>query len=723
MALSGETRARIAGAFVGRSIANTIGWAARTTSGVTGSLATGAARRLGGLFTETLFNPLTRLCDYSANMIAPVVFPPTSELIELYYSRRITLQQLVYLTSGYGVNLSSQPTALPPEVLRKLPSDLARNAREAMEAQHAAWAGVLANNRPYYPIDFVRKLTRQGVLTDDKLLREALTKEGFSTKRVQDLFVNEYEPIGVTTIIQLYRRKILSRDQLLQLMLVLGYRTEQVDQQLSAADEIPDVGMAVQLWRYGYYTEQGARDAILATGWPDSGPIDYIMAGRFQEPSLADVLAYSRMTVAGAGIQRWIVNNTATPDVYSHWAKRLGYTGQVDWPEGQAQHEDASGWANWQWQAQWAIPSVSQLAEMVWRFSQDTPNPTGSGPNIPAITQADIDAILTANGVADGFKPYVQALFYKPLSIRHINLIAAQTGATPQQISGYLQQTGIQPAIANMLGQAYWQQAEQKRMAPLLAQRKAAVVRLQRAVESAYRIGTLDAPTASTELIANGVDPAAAQVTLAAIDVEANNQITAAVVSRTKSEIFAGLITVQQGVARLTQAGLAGPRVAELGALWSAKLSPKVRTLATGQITKLLRDGLLTRQQALLRLENLGWTNPDALLLLKDIQLQIAKDQAKAIAAVEAKTAKEEAETVKLLKQAEGYKNQLKSRLTEITPPATILKWYRQGIWSEGQARSRLSLLGYPDDIASDMLLSALTVLPKATQPATGAPP
>lgn len=682
------------------------------------SLFFGAAHRLGSLAVETLFNPLTRLSDYAANSKCPIIMPDINVLLELHYSGRMTLHDLIAISSMHGVHLAAD---VPDWDLSMLSDSMQESLREKLRLLTTAWQGYIEQNKPYYPLGFLRKLSRQGNTDAGRLLREALVKEGFTQRQIQELYIGETELLSERTVLDLWFRQQIDDNERDRLLRMLGWSQDQITSIVAAERRIPDVASALRWVQLGLLTEQQGINLMQSNGLDIDNWKDKVLSGRFTPPSLTDVLDLSRRQMAASGGSRFVEMDRNTPDFYRKWAERLGYNMALDTGQdyGKEGWDSSIGLAAWQ--RSWNIPDLSLLAGMVHRYyaGRGVPSPQFTQ-GATQITDADITAILTANGYSQVTAPYVRDLLYSTVSMRHVRTFIATGTTSLPEVAGWLMDGGQRPDLAMRTAQALFLEEQAKLNAPIQRVIDKARERLIRSIEQAYAVGTLNADDATAELVANGLPEPVAVTTLSAIDIDANNRLVQYVVTRTRSEVFSGIITPAIGRTRLIAAGIAAPRAAMYAAEWETKFSPRRKTLATSQVLRYLRKGYITRDAAVVRLQNIGWSNADMLLLLADVQSQIASDASKVIAAAEASAAKEQRAIETQLAHTAGLASRLMSRLRELTPPATIIALWAKGKWTESAARKRLGLLGYTDDAIDDMYLNYATPKPKPVPPLTG---
>jgi hypothetical protein len=490
---------------------------------------------------------------------------------------------------------------------------------------------------------------------------------------------------------------------------VLGYRRQEASQIRDLSRPLLTISDVQEMDNLGLIDGNTAKNIIRAHGFDDEETITSLKAMSQETPSLDAVLRQGRIIAGGTPLTRFLADGNAIPDWYKDWSSRLGFDHTIDNTQKYGTEDWQNSWGKLAWTNSWQLPDISLLAQFLHRFRGDPGNPsTWTVPGVQPLTLDEANALLTANGVSDAMKPYIYNLMYSPLNLRHIQLIVRYMPVGVDQVALWLQDNGISPQQSQILATTYIAKRQEEIQKPILVQRQQALRKLQQSIEAAYETGTIDNETALSELVANGLDEAAAVASLSAVDIHVANTLTNEVIKRARSDVFAGIVQVSAIGPRLIQSGIAAPRVTQLIATWVAQLSMGRKTLGTDKILRYLRKGFITRDAAMVRLTNLGWQGVDLLLLLSDVQSQIATDAAKTIAAADKEKAHEERAIETQINRMGTLFDSLVSRLKVLTPVAKILKWYKAGLWSEDRARKRLRKLLYTDDVIDTMLLDAL---------------
>jgi hypothetical protein len=649
----------------------------------------GVANSVVGVLAGSSYNSLTREGDYLSNLGGRNLMPDLSQLLKLHYAGMLDRTNLAFAAAFHAADLS----------------------RDGLWGPYRAglWGKVLEVNRPHLPIDLLLQFERQGVAGAGSELRRALDRQGFSDAWQRNAYTAQWQPLDLGTILKLYLLGQFTSIQVFAALKILGVRQEEAQQILAAVSQQLPTAMSLQLMLLGIRQEGDARASMRAEGVIDPTTQEQLLLTRFQVPGPADVLAsFGRGNLDPTIVGLWGLDDDQPSD-YPLWANRAGLGLSAGNGAYQAAPDGTVSWGDVAWRGHWSLPDMATLANIIHRFRGD-PNDqsTWSQPGYPPLSQEQIWRTMGAIGVPTLLRNYLGRLLYNPIPMRQLRIIISNGNTSVPYVSGVLQDNGYSPSDSQVMAQALITQVQNAANAPLVALRKRATMGLVSAVEDAYRAGAVSNPVATESLAAQGIPQDVTSKLLAAVDIRESAAVLRTVVGRARSDIFAGRITLPQALARLTGAGMDPTRAQQVVSSWTAAFHEGRKTLATSKILGLLRKGYISKDAALVRLTNLGWSAADELLLLDEVQGEILKDNAAALKAVEASKQKQVRAIEALIqKQAAGI-NRLNSRLRVLTPPASVVEWYAEGIWSETRARQQLSLLGYPDDVQSAMLIAAL---------------
>jgi hypothetical protein len=403
--------------------------------------------------------------------------------------------------------------------------------------------------------------------------------------------------------------------------------------------------------------------------------------------------------------------------------------------------------------AHWINPAPGQLAEMMIR------NRPGRVPDNVVFKQEDYLRILAEQDVAPYFRERFLAIAYNVIPIRYLRQIYQMRQISDDDVIERLQDQGYKHADAiifqraealqrertnasrahgftparlsqyyalglidantvtdNMRRQGYddRETADLLQVAGLELQARITSYSVTRAtttavagVITAYEIGTIDRSAAAEALAGIGWDTAQIEPELTAMDVKAVAAQAKEAISSLRRSVLGGEITIADARTALGTLGITDARTNEYLALWDFKLRTSHKQIAGSKIVSLVGKGLLSAEIARARLVNLGYTNPDAVLLLAQAEQDIAHQEAKAIASQEREGAKQAKTIEHAISLSEKSKARLQHQLCRTTPVGTLKRWFARYLIGENYFLSRLKFCGYTDDVAHKFLQEA----------------
>jgi hypothetical protein len=212
-----------------------------------------------------------------------------------------------------------------------------------------------------------------------------------------------------------------------------------------------------------------------------------------------------------------------------------------------------------------------------------------------------------------------------------------------------------------------------------------------------YKTGTIGRQAVTDLLKANTVDDKSIELTLNSIDFEVKNETAASAIKLVRRRFFDGIIGVDGAVDELKRIGIVDNRVDNYVARWRLERDQRYRLVTTAKIQRWAKLGLLTYDDAKLRLTNLGWSNTDALLYLSETQTEINQLTLRNLQASQRTQRQQAKELQAIAERADALLRRTQADLRRISPISTLQKWLKQGVIGEPFFVARARSMGYPD--------------------------
>lgn len=679
-----------------------------------GSLSQSAIGAAFSLATQPFTHGASQLIAMASNRANPIQLPSYEQFLKLWHGGAIGDAALQSLAMLHGIRIAGGGIAsLDTSPLWRLYND---------------------KSRPVPPIELFRKWTRQGRIEPDAYY-EAAQRHGLGTwvmngcrgMPFRELIRTDYENLPAETLRANYLLDPTIEPEVRRRLLMLGYPPESIAMIFAAMRQVPGITEAINFRRRKLISQDQLDGMIFANGITSGADRANIleMVKAMPEPArLIDVAAGQLWDNERAN--RWGLDQEM-PDQLALWSSRIGqdYGSSID-----ASDQSRYGGIPWHamaWREHWKLPSIAVLAEWMHRFRGD-PNDdtTWSEPGYRPMTKDEKADMWQAAGVPPNMRLHYERLLWQPLSIRHIRLVYGKEkvpeldaignirrdangdvimGRHPRiWLQDKLMATGINDHDANSISRAMVQDAADRDALPGLKLRKHYDDKYVLQVQDAYRVGSATREQAQGQLTAKGIPDESARTITATIDLELYSGVIKAIAKRAKSDYLSGRTDVAGAHDRLTMGGVQQDRATLYVQAWAAEFGEGRRHLSTDRILRALRRGFITEQDALQRLDNLGWSRPDELIMLEEVAADIAKDNASQAKAESLAQKRQSDALQRLLDKNQKAKDKIIAGLRKTVPPATIMRWLREGIWSTAQAEARLKLLGFDDATIGGMI-------------------
>ncbi|MDP2957825.1 MAG: hypothetical protein Q8N53_15470, partial [Longimicrobiales bacterium] len=231
----------------------------------------------------------------------------------------------------------------------------------------------------------------------------------------------------------------------------------------------------------------------------------------------------------------------------------------------------------------------------------------------------------------------------------------------------------------------------------------------------AYTEGLWDRARAQKELEDMGYLPASADLLLQLEDVKTEEARTEAKIKLLREKVVSFEVDLAAAGGELQQLGISPERQELLLAQWEADSQPNIRRLTTAQITRGVTLELFTSDEALLRLQQLGYTGDDAAIVMG--LSGIVLSQAQIVAAWRRGLLGDDDAVTALVRQ--GLTEDAAAQVLGIAPRllsvAQVADALKKNLIRPADAQTRLLALGFT---AADAALILKMQEPAATAPA-----
>lgn len=379
----------------------------------------------------------------------------------------------------------------------------------------------------------------------------------------------------------------------------------------------------VQAFRRGIIENPELIKRFRSLGWLETGiSEEYLRLTEFVPPP-TDLIRMMVREAADESIPFWEESDAS----FEGSGKYSGvFKGKiVDWAKDQGMDKEVFKLL---WRAHWDLPSAGQLFEMYQRLRHlPTDDPAH-------ITWDEVEQTLRQNDMLPAFIPRFQAIAFNPLTRRDAIRGYQQGDLDNDQFSEAMQAVGYNEKNTELLVKV-----NQTRKRLSARNQKSTRTYIRGGINSAQLISELEDVGYSEDESNNAKSWALGQI-------ESNARVLCTRALR--KQFLTGAIDEAEIVNKLIDNGLDKEQSDVLAKAWICEKQSTPKEISAASLCRLADENLISRQDYVDRLTNLGYTNDDAILLADSCGLRSIRRQSKLDAASDAKAKRMAAQKTKM---------------------------------------------------------------------------
>lgn len=227
-------------------------------------------------------------------------------------------------------------------------------------------------------------------------------------------------------------------------------------------------------------------------------------------------------------------------------------------------------------------------------------------------------------------------------------------------------------------------------------------------VTTAYLDGVMDAPSAVQALQNLGVDEQRSNAIVTMTGLKRQTRLAKEFSNVLRAAVRKGKITSTDATVLMQQYGFTEDYISQSVSVWTMEQLNLDKAPTIANIKKWTCEGLITTEEALIRLQNLHVPNADIQLILAEVQQCEDKLAAAKVRFQDRNENHTAREAARAAREAERLKQQALKLSERMQPPTTLLKWLRQGVIDAAYYSERMSSYGYDDLSIANNIRSAL---------------
>ncbi len=560
-----------------------------------------------------------------------------------------------------------------------------------------------------------------------------------------DYWLNYYSPAiipGVSEADDAYLSGVISQDQHRCWVTANNVCYSPHNLILDAQRKRPDWQTAEKLFRAGVI-DQDARDTYFhREKITDATTAAHFIAGYTNYPGMGDVVRFMVRDVWDPLVVEAGELDSEFTTKWSADAQKFGYIAGV-----------TDDLARLYWRAHWVYPSTGQVYEMLHRL-----RPGRVDPDL-VFTASDALELLGVNDHAPGYRESLLAISYRPLPIRALRTLydtdqisdvevgeryqdmgygsedatlfsnqertlkkrrlasqgrgwtaaaiskAYAAGAMPpDEVKMRMGDLGYPVSLANDLMDVATHDRLEK--FAVRAEQRAMSLALSSAL-TAYDVGSITEEQLASVLRSQGYSDAGIAATIQSAYLKNQAALVKQGITLTRRAVLGGVLSPDEGQLQLVSLGVTSQRATAYVDMWRLQLTSERRRLGGNQVLKMVREGILSEQDAAVRLENLGWQDVDLQLMLATVRYQTAQGESRIKAAQDKQRQKAAAALLREAKLNKLQSDKIAKEICKRTPLSMLQRWYALHLVDDQYVTDSLSCQGYTPDQISNILVES----------------
>lgn len=446
-------------------------------------------------------------------------------------------------------------------------------------------------------------------------------------------------------------------------------------------------------------------------GWKNKSYLLRHMQAGHSYPNVSDFFRFhDSFAFNGDQSGFWGLSEEFPPDLIDQ-CRATGLRSPVAWPGNDGGREKFKSWAELFWRSHWTWPSINQGLDAVYRLRPTDADPrVARDPSGIVFGQGSFDVQCRALNLPRKWREIIWALRFKPLGYRQVGTLLDLRMIDEVQAVEIVRDNGYSKDDATTLVSAIARREQ-------VALRKSRTRQAIKQVQQAYLMGAIDSDSAQpmlyrlfhndpATLAKFTALPANQQIATAAADNDVRFEMSlldsqinlgeiAGSVASVRRRFFRGQISAAQLGQALRLSGLTVTASIRQARQLQREFTPPRREMATGNLMKLYRRGLLGAAQVAARLSNLGWSTADLALLVAETDQDIALDLARAQEKAARTLAQQQRAQAAQIRAAQRAAAAAQKRLAGHASEAQLERWHESGLISDTEFSRRLQAMGY----------------------------
>lgn len=530
--------------------------------------------------------------------------------------------------------------------------DLPNNA-DAFDPSVNDWTRLIEFSAQAVPLGQAIANFRRGFISEGEF-HFNVQRAGYRRQGDRDQLLNPTVAWSASDAIRLFAAGFIDADTKGRLVSASGVVRDEDAEILSKLSRGIDQSTVIGMLQKGLIDEQAANQYLALGGVINDEARSAVLRSRFDIPSATELQQWSMRGIWDEAIARTYGLDEGYDDspVAKYFTKVNAANGDPVRLPGQP--DGLADWAALTYRAQRPLPGFETALQMQYRLRPSSVNPEDSViPGVATWLPENTADMLRLQGFTEPIIKQLMGLADQPINIRIINEILTEAvkhvdvaadaqaayGDGVDWVKGSFLDHGFSDRVAQLAGDAIRAKADDQVHAEKIAEQKRLRSEFRDLTLKRYAGGFIAANAVVALIVGEQFDVDMATQAMATIDAATELALAESHLAAVKEGFLAGKLSLDQVGAQLQALGISDFMVTHYVQEWTWKRGDNPRVLSTEQILNAVKRGMMTPQIALVRLTNLGWTQPDALIEIAQVEQELQAAAAHQQSAAAAKAA------------------------------------------------------------------------------------
>jgi len=663
------------------------------------------AKIIGSALLSPVSTRTARAAAYIANRAAPNEPPGVEALINAMLTGHLSDSDLAAaLKESHGVSIAAH----------------ANNA-----SQDRVWRACIEAQKGMVGIDVGKEMWLRGAINDSDF-GDIVRRGGIYDAGAQ-IYLRERSEMGSPDlVISLYRQGKIPIEEARVWLRWLGYTDTTIVELLLLGKTPLDMVALYQLVNRGDIGPDKFYDELDQMGYGSENDKNLLYGLRNLIPGPSDLSRYAVRESWTQDVVDTFDYDAEFPAIFGYWMDKQGLGWETPAVTIDGVNYPSVSWPLAHWRAHWELPSPTQSYGFLQR-ARATGGPDGGWriPGLPPFDKDKLDLLLKTKDYPPYFRPYLRAMSYHVMDVRSIRWAVQYGVFDPAEAIERYQDQGYNDVTAGLLAETDNRKKIERDQKNVKKFADATIAKLFGCILERYTIGGLDRTDAEARLTDLNVPLSVAQARLDALDVCWDTAQLKLAVAAVRRAYMSGELDWPGASQRLALAGVTIASRELYRLRWQVQFTPQRKALSTAQVLDALERGYIDRVEATTRLINLGWDEPDMVILYQTASRIVTERQMKIEDKAAASAAKAAAQIKQAAREADAQHRRLVADLNRIEPIGMLKRLAKKGELSIAYVTDSLQARDIPPSAISHYLEDFYGVTPEQPEPppvSTGGP-